>query len=81
MKVWWRKTYVGSNLNFFAVFQEVLKPGAKCSGYCLCLCDFDAILLKEVVFETVRFSSTAAHIVHNEALSLSASNENFLRFL
>ena len=43
--------------------------------------DFDAILLKEVVSENVRFSSTAAHIVHNEALSLSASNENFLRFL
>ena len=34
----------------------------------------------EVVSENVRFS-TAAHIVHNEALSLSASNENFLRFL
>ena len=72
------------NSNFFAVFQEVLKPfcSAKCSGQMsMSQGDFDAILLKEVVSENVRFSSTAAHIVHNEALSLSASNENFLRFL
>ena len=72
------------NSNFFAVFQEVLKPVLQCKvqwSMSMSQGDFDAILLKEVVSENVRFSSTAAHIVHNEALSLSASNENFLRFL
>ena len=68
------------NSNFFAVFQEVLKPVLQCKvqwSMSMSQGDFDAILLKEVVSENVRFSSTAAHIVHNEALSLSASNENF----
>lgn len=72
------------NSNFFAVFQEVLRPVLQCKvqwSMSMSQSDFDAILLKEVVSENVRYSSAAAHIVHNEALSLSTSNENFLRFL
>ena len=51
------------NSNFFAVFQEVLKPVLQCKvqwSMSMSQGDFDAILLKEVVSENVRFSSTVA---------------------
>eukprot|EP00943_MAST-04B_sp_MAST-4B-sp1_P005554 g5554.t1 len=76
------------NSNFFALFEgtpnAIVKPTLQCKvqwSMSMSQNDFDAILLKEVVSENVRFSSHAADIVHNESLSLSASNENFLRFI
>ena len=74
------------NSNLFAVFNDgtTITPILQCKvqwSMSMSQNDFDAILLKEVVSENVRFSSKAAAIVHNESLSLSVSNQNFLRFI